>query len=89
MINVGEMVIPVGRTVLVILKSEDRASHGFWVPALLGNVEFSDDGAVAQLMAETEGVYLGYDPLTLAKFSVRVLSQDAFEEWIKGGSSAK
>lgn len=88
--SANEVVIPVGRPVLVDLTSHD-VIHSFWVPRLAGKLDMIP-GKInrLRLLAERPGVYYGAcaeycgGPHALMQFRVIALESADFDRWIAG-----
>lgn len=88
-VTANEIHIPVGRPVLVKLKSAD-VIHAFWVPVLAGKTQ-TIPGLINQqwLQADAEGIYLGqctqYCGVQHAHMAFEVIAQKAadFQRWLE------
>lgn len=88
-VTANEIHIPVGRPVLVKLKSAD-VIHAFWVPVLAGKTQ-TIPGLINQqwLQADAEGIYLGqctqYCGVQHAHMAFEVIAQNAadFQHWLE------
>lgn len=88
-VTANEIHIPVGRPVLVKLKSAD-VIHAFWVPVLAGKTQMIPGLTNQQwLQADAEGIYLGqctqYCGVQHAHMAFEVIAQNAadFQRWLE------
>jgi cytochrome c oxidase subunit 2 len=93
MSSTNELVIPVGRPVVMDVTSED-VIHSFWVPDLYGKID-ANPGRTNHIwfQARNPGTYRGVcaelcgDAHALMLFRVEVLPEAEFQQWLQGAST--
>jgi cytochrome c oxidase subunit II len=90
--SANEIVIPVGRSVLIDLTS-DNVIHSFWVPQLAGKLDMIPGKTNRiRLLAEEPGVYYGAcaeycgGPHALMLFRVRAMPPADYARWLRNAS---
>ncbi len=85
----NELVMPVGKPVVLNISSKD-VIHAFWVPKLAGKVDaLPGKRNVLWFTPEKEGLFYGQcaefcgTSHANMRLRVRVLSEDAFSQWVK------
>ncbi|MEH6939567.1 cytochrome c oxidase subunit II [Bacillus sp. JJ664] len=83
-----DMIIPVGKKVILNLKGED-IKHSFWVPSLAGKIDTNVEGTNRMwLSADKEGTYNGFcaefcgPSHSLMQFKVKAVSQEEYDQWL-------
>jgi cytochrome c oxidase subunit II len=92
---IGEMHIPIGKTIAIKLHSND-VNHSFWVPKLAGKTDVIPGRANHMwLKGDVLGTYegqcaefCGLGHATM-RFKVTVETQDAFDAWLKEQAAAQ
>lgn len=84
----GDMYIPVGRDVIVVLEAAD-VIHNWWVPRLAGKTyNIPNNTNYLSFRAQEEGIYRGQcaefcgEAHALMRFRVVAVAPDVFERWV-------